>query len=61
MKDFYFKKILLMLLWLMIYLPSNSQSTKPYEPTWESVGNHNPVPEWIRDAKFGIYCHWGVY
>lgn len=19
------------------------------------------VPDWMRDAKFGIYCHWGVY
>jgi alpha-L-fucosidase len=36
----------------------------PYEPTWESVNRHNPggtAPEWFRDAKFGIYFHWGVY
>jgi alpha-L-fucosidase len=21
----------------------------------------NPVPDWFKDAKFGIYFHWGVY
>lgn len=33
-----------------------------FSPTWESLRNgHTPVPDWMRDAKFGIYCHWGVY
>lgn len=31
-----------------------------YEPTWKSICSH-PVPEWFRDAKFGIYTHWGPY
>ena len=31
-----------------------------YEPAWESINKH-PVPEWFRDAKFGIYFHWGPY
>ena len=30
----------------------------PYEPNWESLSNHK-VPQWFRDAKFGIYTHWG--
>jgi len=29
------------------------------QPTWESL-RHDP-PEWLLDAKFGIYTHWGVY
>jgi len=33
---------------------------KAYEPTWESLIQH-PVPDWFKDAKFGIYFHWGVY
>jgi len=33
----------------------------PFEPTWESVKQHPSAPEWFRDAKFGIYFHWGVY
>ena len=32
-----------------------------FSPTWASLSRHEAVPEWIRDAKFGIYCHWGVY
>ena len=32
-----------------------------YQPTWESLRRHKPAPEWFRDAKFGIYFHWGVY
>lgn len=34
---------------------------QPYTPDWESLARHRAVPEWMRDAKFGIYCHWGVY
>jgi alpha-L-fucosidase len=30
----------------------------PYQPTWESLKAHQD-PEWFRDAKFGIYTHWG--
>lgn len=30
----------------------------PYEPTWESLRKYD-CPEWFRDAKFGIWAHWG--
>ncbi|KPK42536.1 MAG: hypothetical protein AMJ65_07485 [Phycisphaerae bacterium SG8_4] len=33
---------------------------RDYEPTWESLKCAR-VPEWIIDAKFGVYTHWGVY
>ena len=29
-----------------------------FSPTWESLGQYR-VPEWFRDAKFGIWAHWG--
>jgi alpha-L-fucosidase len=32
----------------------------PFEPTWESLKNYQ-VPDWYRDAKFGIFIHWGLY
>ncbi|MFJ4277149.1 alpha-L-fucosidase [Streptomyces massasporeus] len=32
-----------------------------YTPDWDSVDRHPPAPEWFRDAKFGIYFHWGVF
>lgn len=28
--------------------------------TWTSLSNHC-IPQWLRDAKFGIYTHWGPY
>ena len=31
-----------------------------FEPTWESLMENNVFPEWFRDAKFGIWAHWGV-
>ncbi len=31
-----------------------------YKPTWESLANNN-VPKWFRNAKFGIFVHWGLY
>ncbi|MFY0687414.1 MAG: alpha-L-fucosidase [Cyclobacteriaceae bacterium] len=30
-----------------------------YKQTWESVSNVEATPEWFKDAKFGIYTHWG--
>jgi alpha-L-fucosidase len=30
----------------------------PFAPTWESLGSYQ-APEWFRDAKFGIWAHWG--
>jgi alpha-L-fucosidase len=32
-----------------------------YTATWASVNQHPPAPEWFKDAKFGIYFHWGVF
>ncbi|MFC8358713.1 alpha-L-fucosidase [Streptomyces griseorubiginosus] len=32
-----------------------------YTPTWASVDQHTASPEWFKDAKFGIYYHWGVF
>ena len=31
----------------------------PVAPTWESLAEHYRVPDWFRDAKFGIWAHWG--
>ncbi len=31
-----------------------------YEETWSSLKRHRQ-PEWLDDAKFGIYFHWGPY
>ncbi len=31
----------------------------PFQPTWESLSAGYQVPDWYRDAKFGIWAHWG--
>ena len=35
-------------------------SAGPFRPDWESLGSYQ-VPDWYKDAKFGIFIHWGVY
>ncbi|HOP95685.1 MAG TPA: alpha-L-fucosidase [Dictyoglomaceae bacterium] len=32
----------------------------PFKPEWESLKNYK-IPEWYKDAKFGIFIHFGVY
>ena len=31
-----------------------------YEPSWESLNQHE-IPDWLLDAKLGLYGHWGIY
>ena len=32
----------------------------PFQPTWDSIQQHYPgVPAWFREAKFGVFVHWG--
>ncbi len=38
-----------------------ASSAGAFEESWESLSRVNEEPEWFRDAKFGIYFHWGVY
>ncbi|MBW4888422.1 alpha-L-fucosidase [Mucilaginibacter sp. HMF5004] len=33
----------------------------PYKPDWESIKANYQVPEWLKDGKFGIFMHFGVY
>ena len=40
---------------------SAQSPVRQYEPTWESLREYKEVPKWLRDGKFGIYTHWGVY
>ncbi len=32
----------------------------PYRADWESLQKYQQ-PQWYKDAKFGIFIHWGVY
>ncbi|MBU1287044.1 MAG: alpha-L-fucosidase [Alphaproteobacteria bacterium] len=37
-----------------------SKQASAYTATQDSLIGH-PVPDWFRDAKFGIFIHWGPY
>src|ERR1700756_5671336 len=37
---------------------TNTRGT--FRADWESL-QHYEAPEWYKDAKFGIFIHWGVY
>ncbi len=53
-----FKIVLIVLLTAL--MAGCTVSQKKYEPAWESLKRHE-TPQWLKDAKFGIYTHWGVY
>ena len=49
------------LTFLLALLPAveTPAAEKPYKETWESLQKHAD-PEWFRDAKFGLFIHWGI-
>lgn len=55
-KQCLYKPVLSIVLMVFFILHVNAQ----YQPTWESL-DQRPVPQWYKDAKFGIFIHWGVY
>ena len=38
-----------------------TQAEVLYEASWPSLSRHQAVPDWLADAKLGIYFHWGPY
>jgi alpha-L-fucosidase len=38
----------------------HSHRSRAYRANWDSLAAYR-TPEWFRDAKFGIFIHWGVY
>ena len=61
-------KIRFATLWLGLSLAAATAQTNslqlppiasgPFQPDWNSLTNYQ-TPEWFRDAKFGIWAHWG--
>ena len=51
------------LLWALgiaLIIFNTTQAQERFQPTWESLQKYE-TPDWFRDAKFGIFIHWGVY
>ena len=42
------------------FVSDQSQKAR-FTANWASLKKRDPAPDWFRDAKFGIYFHWGVY
>lgn len=43
----------------LLHTNLNAEITSgPFKPNWDSLAQYQ-VPEWFRDAKFGIWAHWG--
>ncbi|MHC4996064.1 MAG: alpha-L-fucosidase [Planctomycetota bacterium] len=53
-----YRHIILFLLAVLWVTPAIAQ--QEFKPNWESL-SQQPLPEWVKDAKFGVYTHWGVY
>lgn len=39
----------------------NTTAINEYTEDWQSLSQHKAMPDWLYDAKFGIYFHWGPY
>jgi len=39
-------------------LPPLPVAAGPYTPNWKAISQIYTVPEWWRDAKFGVWAHW---
>lgn len=50
----------LLTLILSILLIRTGLAQKEYQPTWESLDGR-PVASWFKEAKLGIFIHWGPY
>lgn len=35
--------------------------TEVFMPDSASIAQNYQIPEWFRDAKFGVFIHWGIY
>ncbi len=37
------------------------KGTELFKPDSTTIAQHYQTPEWFKDAKFGVFIHWGVY
>ena len=44
-----------------IFSHQSQQGTGVYKPDSAVIAQHYKIPDWFRDAKFGVFIHWGVY
>src|SRR3981081_29351 len=55
------KKLIPLLLFILcLQLNKKTISQNRFQANWESLKQYRTA-DWFRDAKFGIFIHWGVY
>ncbi len=47
------------LITFLLLISASLLSAQEKELSWEELANQYECPEWFRDAKFGIWFHWG--
>ena len=55
------KVLSLLLMMTLLWSCQEQKKESLYSADWDSLSKVEPSPEWFKDAKFGIYFHWGVY
>ena len=48
------------LLFIVLSAGFTANAQQRFQANWESLNKYQ-TPEWFRDAKFGVFIHWGVY
>ena len=48
--------------WAVLLLMTLTSTTMyaQFQPSWSSL-DHRETPSWWKDAKFGVFIHWGLY
>lgn len=54
------KKFLFLFVINFCFITATVKAQERFQATWESLKKYQ-TPDWFRDAKFGIFIHWGVY
>ncbi len=56
------KKLITCFILLLAFIGASSKlkAQQRFQATWESLKTYQ-TPDWFKDAKFGIFIHWGVY
>ena len=57
------KKLILLSVITVLFLQANAQFEN-YKMDWKKLADettYNVEPDWLKDAKFGIFVHWGIY
>jgi alpha-L-fucosidase len=49
--------IVLSIVWITLNFTAAAQK---FEPNWQSLAENYKCPDWFRNAKFGIFMHWGI-